>query len=119
MIKRCRFVPDRGFGRMGIAVSQLYRSHPDQRRNGNNYKHNYKHYNHNYKHYNRYYYQLPVVRKFDRSRLNQVEFNQLSLSLAHHFPTFCIDAQGSCFGSGLPFCNSSMEMLSGERMKAM
>jgi hypothetical protein len=80
MIKRCRFVPDRGFGRMGIAVSQLYRSHPDQRRNGNNYKHNCKHYNHNYKHYNRYYYQLPVVRKFDRSRLNQVEFNQLSPS---------------------------------------
>ena len=38
---------------------------------------------------------------------------------AYHFPVFCIEAHGSCLGLGLPFCNSSMEMLSGERMKAM
>jgi hypothetical protein len=39
--------------------------------------------------------------------------------LPYHFPVFGIDAQGSCFGLGLPFCNSSIDTLSGERMKAM
>ena len=37
----------------------------------------------------------------------------------YHFPTFCIEAQGSCLGSGLPFCSSSIEMLSGERTNAI
>src|SRR6516165_3539329 len=36
--------------------------------------------------------------------------------VAYHFPVFSIDAQGSCFGSGLPLCNSSIEILSGERI---
>ena len=37
----------------------------------------------------------------------------------YHLPVFGIEAQGYCFGSGLPFCNSSIEMLSGERTKAI
>jgi len=37
----------------------------------------------------------------------------------YHVPVFSIDAHGSCFGFGPPFCNSSIEMLSGDRMKAM
>ena len=37
----------------------------------------------------------------------------------HHSPTFGIDAQGSSGGRRSPICNSSMEMPSGERMKAM
>ena len=34
-------------------------------------------------------------------------------------PVFFIDSQGSTGSSGLPFCRSSMEMPSGERIKAM
>ena len=39
--------------------------------------------------------------------------------LRHHVPVFGIDAQGSAGGSAGPFWKSSMEMLSGVRMKAM
>ncbi len=37
----------------------------------------------------------------------------------HHLPVLAIEDHGSCFGSESRFCSSSMEMLSGERMKAM
>src|SRR5690606_41344358 len=37
----------------------------------------------------------------------------------HQLPVFGIEAQGSRGGSGSPFCSSSIEMLSGERTKAM
>ena len=37
----------------------------------------------------------------------------------YHFPVFCIDFQGSAAGRAAPFWSSSIEMLSGERMKAM
>jgi hypothetical protein len=37
----------------------------------------------------------------------------------HHFPVFAIDFHGSVGGSGLPFCSSSIECLSGERTNAM
>jgi hypothetical protein len=37
----------------------------------------------------------------------------------HHWPVFGIDAQGSAGARDPPFCSSSIEMLSGERTKAM
>ena len=37
----------------------------------------------------------------------------------YHFPVFGIDVQGSFGGSGLPFCSSSIECMSGERTNAM
>ena len=37
----------------------------------------------------------------------------------HHTPVLAIDTQGSRGGSEPSFCSSSMEMLSGERTKAM
>src|SRR6185369_15914233 len=37
----------------------------------------------------------------------------------HHSPVFGIEAQGSAGASEPPFCSSSIEMLSGERTKAM
>src|SRR5258708_3463983 len=37
----------------------------------------------------------------------------------HQWPVFGIDDQGSAGGFGSPFCNSSIECRSGERMKAM
>lgn len=37
----------------------------------------------------------------------------------YHCPTFGAEAQGSSMGKGSPFCSSSMEMLSGERINAM
>jgi len=37
----------------------------------------------------------------------------------YHFPTLGIDVHGSFGGSGEPFCNSSIECLSGERTNAM
>src|SRR5690606_38176958 len=37
----------------------------------------------------------------------------------YHLPTLGIDAQGSCGGFAPPFCSSSIEMLSGERTKAI
>ena len=40
-------------------------------------------------------------------------------AFAYHLPVFGIEAQGSCFGLGSPFCRNSIEILSGERMKAM
>ena len=38
---------------------------------------------------------------------------------AHQLPVFAIDTQGSRGGSDPSFCSSSMEILSGERTKAM
>jgi hypothetical protein len=38
---------------------------------------------------------------------------------AYHFPVLGMDVQGSFGGNGEPFCNSSIECLSGERTKAM
>ena len=40
-------------------------------------------------------------------------------SLNYHEPVFAIETQGSCGALGWLFCKSSMEMPSGERMKAM
>ncbi len=37
----------------------------------------------------------------------------------HQCPVFGIDFQGSCTGSGFPFCNSSIDCLSGERTNAI
>src|SRR5207237_3306921 len=37
----------------------------------------------------------------------------------HHFPVLGIDVHGFFGGSGAPFCNSSIECLSGERTKAI
>jgi len=37
----------------------------------------------------------------------------------HQFPWFFIEAQGSRSASDAPFCSSSIEMPSGERMNAM
>src|SRR5205823_11171112 len=37
----------------------------------------------------------------------------------HHLPLFGIEAHGSFGGSGSPFCNSSIECLSGERTNAI
>src|ERR1700733_3168838 len=37
----------------------------------------------------------------------------------HHFPILAMEVQGSFGGSGSPFCNSSIECLSGERTNAM
>jgi len=37
----------------------------------------------------------------------------------YHAPTFGMLTHGSCGASALPFCNNSIEMLSGERTKAM
>ncbi len=42
-----------------------------------------------------------------------------SLLSHHHDPVFGIDNQGSHGAKGSPLCNSSMEMLSGERTNAM
>src|SRR5690242_13646693 len=42
-----------------------------------------------------------------------------ALPYFHHFPVLGIDSQGSRGGSGGPFCSSSMECLSGERIKAI
>src|SRR5947199_232423 len=39
--------------------------------------------------------------------------------LPHHLPVFGMEAHGSFGGSGLPFCNSSIECLSGERTNAI
>ncbi len=44
---------------------------------------------------------------------------RLGLAPAHHCPTLGIDFHGSAGGNAPPFCNSSTEMLSGERTKAM
>lgn len=41
------------------------------------------------------------------------------ISAFYHAPTFGIDAHGSAGGSGSPCCSSSIEILSGERTKAM
>src|SRR5271169_704865 len=38
---------------------------------------------------------------------------------SYQLPVFGMLAQGSLAGSGVPFCNSSMEIPSGERTKAM
>ena len=40
-------------------------------------------------------------------------------SSPHHTPLLGIEVHGSCGGRGPPFCRSSIEILSGERMKAM
>ena len=37
----------------------------------------------------------------------------------YHTPTFCMDFQGSAGSRGVPFCSSSIDMLSGERTKAI
>ena len=37
----------------------------------------------------------------------------------YHSPVFSIEAQGSCGCSGSPLCSNSMEILSGERTKAI
>ena len=37
----------------------------------------------------------------------------------HQWPLFSIDAHGSCGGNESPFWSNSIEMLSGERTKAM
>src|SRR5207244_5807131 len=37
----------------------------------------------------------------------------------HHLPLLGMDAHGSCDGSGAPFCNNSIECLSGERTNAI
>jgi hypothetical protein len=44
---------------------------------------------------------------------------QLRLRLAYQWPVFCIELHGSAGGFGSPFCNSSIECRSGERIKAM
>src|SRR5262245_38459283 len=67
---------------------------------------------------------LPTVADRGLNRLPGlvVELNALAGACVlpgYHLPVFGIDAQGSCFCFGLPFCRSSIEMLSGERMKAM
>ena len=41
------------------------------------------------------------------------------LTGGHHSPVFCMLFHGSAGSSGSPFCSSSMEIPSGERMKAM
>jgi hypothetical protein len=38
---------------------------------------------------------------------------------SYQTPVLGIDAQGARFGKGAPCCNSSIEILSGERTKAM
>jgi hypothetical protein len=38
---------------------------------------------------------------------------------SYQLPVLGIDAQGSAFGRAAPFCKSSIEIRSGERMKAM
>ena len=38
---------------------------------------------------------------------------------AYQWPVFGIDDHGSCGGSALPFCRSSIECRSGDRMNAM
>ena len=42
-----------------------------------------------------------------------------SYDRGYQVPVFGIEAQGSCFGFAAPFCSSSIEMPSGDRMKAM
>ncbi len=42
-----------------------------------------------------------------------------ALPAPHQLPVFSIDAQGSCEGSGSPRWRSSIEMPSGDLMKAM
>ena len=44
---------------------------------------------------------------------------QRQANAGYHFPVFPIDFHGSCGGFGEPFCNNSIECLSGERTKAM
>ena len=41
------------------------------------------------------------------------------IHVVHQFPVLAMDAQGSRGGSGWPSCSSSIEMPSGERIKAM
>jgi hypothetical protein len=70
---------------------------------------------------------LYVFRKsfFDRFFLARILSNRLgnptpwSRPPGHQTPVFGIDAQGSIGGSASPSCSSSIEILSGERMKAM
>ena len=45
--------------------------------------------------------------------------NALVITARYQTPTFCMDFQGSAGSSLVPFCSSSMEMLSGERTKAI
>ena len=42
-----------------------------------------------------------------------------AVSVRYQLPVLAIDAQGSAFSSAGPFCNSSIEMPSGDLMKAM
>jgi hypothetical protein len=49
----------------------------------------------------------------------QHEISDLVARRAYHEPVLGIEAQGSCVGLAPPFCKSSIEMPSGERMKAM
>ena len=49
----------------------------------------------------------------------QHEVSDFLVAACYHEPVLGIEAQGSCGGFGLPFCRSSIEMPSGERMKAM
>jgi diguanylate cyclase (GGDEF)-like protein len=44
---------------------------------------------------------------------------QRDLAYRHQVPVFGIEAHGSAFGNAEPFCSSSIEMLSGERMNAI
>jgi len=47
------------------------------------------------------------------------QFCRASRAAGYHLPVLAMEAQGSCLGSDSPFCKSSMEILSGERTKAM
>jgi hypothetical protein len=49
----------------------------------------------------------------------QHEVSDIVVAACYHEPVFPIEAQGSCGGLAPPFCSSSIEMPSGERMKAM
>ena len=59
---------------------------------------------------------MSAKRRLD-SRLNRAAV--LQLQWAYQTPTFGMDFQGSAGASAAPFCSSSIEILSGERTKAI
>jgi len=59
------------------------------------------------------------VRLAQNCELRPILCNVDTPACTHQCPTLGIDAHGSVAGKASPFCSNSMEILSGERTKAM
>src|SRR6185503_16360467 len=61
----------------------------------------------------------PGHGRLDDRVLAPDEVEEAAVGPAYHSPVFGIELQGSVGASAPPFCNSSIEILSGDRTKAM